>query len=90
MRFMKFKLSKFDNISMTFRELKGAYDTLNEARAKAKNPGKYRVSANDGHGTWVDADMFTIEGVEKTERKIPFANTRPTAASLVHGKRYGK
>lgn len=40
-----YKLATWDNISMTFRDGKVAYDTAEDALAAAKKPGRYRISA---------------------------------------------
>ena len=42
--FPYFKLATFDPISLCFRDGKQAYDSMEQAYAAAKKPGKYRIS----------------------------------------------
>ncbi len=89
MNFPYFKLAVWDSRQICFRDGKRAYPSETDARADAKQPGKYRVSEVNRDGR-VDGVPFTIAGKPPAPaRNVPFKHCRPTAASLAHGKRYG-
>ena len=55
-----YKLATFDPRSFTFRDGKTGYATEAEARAAAKQPGRYRVSVVPPDGRRQDLEPFTV------------------------------
>jgi hypothetical protein len=54
-----YKLSRWDERSFTFREVRGSHLSVEAAQASATRPGRYRISEVSG-GRFRDAAEFTV------------------------------
>jgi hypothetical protein len=65
--FPYYKLAKWDARALTFREIKGGFRTVGEARVSATREGKYRISSATPSG-WVDIETFDVRDAVEAGR----------------------
>ena len=82
-----FKLAKWDERSVCFRDGKRGFDTEADAIKSAIGAGRYRVSRIDDSGR-VDLEPFTIPDGATPAPKAAKRKSLPTATSIVMSRRF--